>query len=695
MQLIWLVPAFPLAGFVLLALGRRLPGRAAGTIGSVTVGLSAVTACLVAWLFASGDRLPYVTQLWTWLELGSATPAIAFSVDALAIVMILVVTIVGFLIHLFSVEHMAGEEGYHRFFAYMNLFVAFMLILVLADNFLLLFLGWEGVGLCSFLLIGFWYRDRANGDAARKAFIVTRVGDVALLLGIILIAASLGTLGIRDASALAAAKWQPGSGMAVLGAALLLGGALGKSAQLPLHTWLPDAMAGPSPVSALIHAATMVTAGVYLVARSNAFFVLAPQVMAAVAVIGAATLLVAGASALAQRDLKRILAYSTMSQIGYMFLALGVAAWTGGVFHLATHALFKSLLFLAAGAVINAIGHERDVFAMGGLAKKMPLLFWTFMAGAFGLTALPPVTAGLASKDAIIARLWYIGGDARLLWWAAMAGVFLTSLYTFRMLFLVFAGRSRGAKMAKAGHGHDSAKSDAAKHDGAKHAAAKHDGAKHGQAAHGGIGASTAVPLIILAVLCLVGGLLDFPRFLGGRPFFGDFLGGALPASPETGATELQDVLLSLAPLLLSLLGIPIAWLIARRGISRQAAAPSAKAKARAATAAAALAAASVAATTAAPATAVPIAAAARGPVAFVRGGFGFDRLYAFLFVRPVIRLAGRGVDPVNLASEGLRALTMGASRILRLSQDGRPRRYLAVFALGSAILLAAVLIWK
>jgi NADH-quinone oxidoreductase subunit L len=673
MQLIWLVPAFPLAGFVFLAFGRRLPGRAAGTIGSVTVGLSAVTACVVAWLFASGGpagQAPYVTQLWTWLELGSAMPAIAFSVDALAIVMILVVTIVGFLIHLFSVEHMAGEEGYHRFFAYMNLFVAFMLILVLADNFLLLFLGWEGVGLCSFLLIGFWYRDRANGDAARKAFIVTRVGDVALLLGIILIAASLGTLGIRDASTQAAAKWQPGSGMAVLGAALLLGGALGKSAQLPLHTWLPDAMAGPSPVSALIHAATMVTAGVYLVARSNAFFALAPQVMAAVAVIGAATLLVAGASALAQRDLKRILAYSTMSQIGYMFLALGVAAWTGGVFHLATHALFKSLLFLAAGAVINAIGHERDVFAMGGLAKKMPLLFWTFLAGAFGLTALPPVTAGLASKDAIIARLWHVGGDARLLWLAAMAGVFLTSLYTFRMLFLVFAGKGRGAKLAKAGNGHNGA---------------KHGGAKNGNPSQGGIGASTAVPLVILAVLCLVGGLLDFPRFLGGRPFFGDFLGGALPASPDSGGTELQEILLSLAPLLLSLLGIPIAWLIARRGIARQAAAPSAKAKVRAAAAAAAAAMA---------ATAVPVAAA-RGPAAFVRSGFGFDRLYAFLFVRPVMRLAGRGVDPVNLASEGLRALTMGASRILSMSQDGRPRRYLAVLALGSVILLAAVLIWK
>jgi len=638
MELIWLVPAFPLAGFAVLAFGRGLPGKAAGVVGSASTALSAFAACVVAWIYVSGapggalGALPYPTSLWPWLELGSASPAIGFSVDALSIVMILVVSIVGFLIHLFSIEHMAGEEGYHRFFAYMNLFVAFMLILVLADNFVLLYLGWEGVGLCSFLLIGFWHRDRANGDAARKAFIVTRVGDVALLLGILLVAANLGDLGIGEASRRAIAAWAPGSGIAVLAAALILGGALGKSAQLPLHTWLPDAMAGPSPVSALIHAATMVTAGVYLVARSNAFFTLAPQVMTAVAVIGAATLLVAGASALAQRDLKRILAYSTMSQIGYMFLALGVAAWTGAIFHLATHALFKSLLFLAAGAVINALGHERDVFAMGGVAKKMPLLFWTFLAGAFGLTALPPVTAGLASKDAIIARLWYVGGNARLLWWAAMAGVFLTSLYTFRMLFLVFAGKSRGA------HSEDA-----------------------GLAASGALGAPTAVPLIVLAVLCLGGGLLDFPRFLGGSPFFGSFLGGALPPSPELGTDDVQELLLSLGPLVLTLAGIPLAWLIARRGIAATTATPEVRHPSRLA--------------------------------AFVRSGFGFDSLYSFLFVRPVSRLAGRGVDPVNLASEGLRGLTMRASRLLRSSQDGRPRRYLAALAVGAAILLAAVLL--
>jgi NADH-quinone oxidoreductase subunit L len=383
----------------------------------------------------------------------------------------------------------------------------------------------------------------------------------------------------------------------------------------------------------------MVTAGVYLVARSNVFFSLAPQVLSAVAVVGAATLLVAGLSAIAQRDLKRILAYSTMSQIGYMFLALGVGAWTGAVFHLATHALFKSLLFLAAGAVINALGHERDVFAMGGVAKKMPLLFWTFLAGAFGLTALPPVTAGLASKDAILARLWFVGGEARLLWWAAMAGVFLTSLYTFRMLFLVFAGESRSEGHASAPQGRS----------------------------HGAMGASTAIPLIVLALLCLVAGLLDFPRFLGGSPFFGSFLGGALPPSPELGASGGLELLLSLAPLLLTLVGIPIAWLIARRGLARDA--------------------------WTAVSDAAPDGRDSSGLVAFVRDGFGFDRLYSFLFVRPIRRLAGRGVDPVNLASEGLRALTMRASRLLRSSQNGRPRRYLAVLALGAAILLAAVLI--
>jgi NADH-quinone oxidoreductase subunit L len=452
MNLVWLVPAFPFAGFLTIVLaGKRLSGRSGGVVGSVFAGLSMLAALFVALFFILitpvGDS--YTLVMWQWFSSGGLAPSFALTIDALSVTMILVVTVVGFLIHVFSIEHMAGEEGYARFFAYMNLFVASMLILVLADNLVLLYLGWEGVGLCSYLLIGFWYRDPANGRAARKAFIVTRVGDVSLL-----VAQSLGSFGIQESAQRALGSWPVGSSTAIWAAALILGGALGKSAQLPLQTWLPDAMAGPSPVSALIHAATMVTAGVYLVARTHVFFILAPPGLLPVAIIGAATLVVAGASAVAQTDIKRVLAYSTMSQIGYMFLALGVGAWTGAVFHLVTHAFFKSLLFLAAGVIINALHHEHDIRAMGGLAKKMPFVFWVFLIGAFGLTALPPITSGFASKDAIIARVWERGDPNHILWAAAMVGVFLTSLYTFRLLFLVFGDRARTGRPERQSEAH-------------------------------------------------------------------------------------------------------------------------------------------------------------------------------------------------------------------------------------------------
>ncbi len=382
--------------------------------------------------------------VWRWFEVGDLVTSVSFSLDALSLVMILVVTTVGFLIHVYSARFMAGEEGYSRFFAYMNLFVASMLILVLADNFVLLYLGWEGVGLCSYLLIGFWYTDPANGRAARKAFIVTRIGDVALAIGLFLIWNELGSLDIQEVARRAATTWAAGSAVATWAAALLLGGAVGKSAQLPLQTWLPDAMAGPTPVSALIHAATMVTAGVYLIARSNALFLLAPGVMMATAIIGAAGLLVAGLSATTQTDIKRVLAYSTMSQLGYMFLALGVGAWSAAIFHLLTHALFKSLLFLSAGVVILAMDHEHNISVMGGLARKLPFTFVVFLVGAFALTSLPPVTAGFSSKDMILA-LTYEAPGGRALWAIAEAGVLVTSFYTFRLVFLVFLGKPRAA----------------------------------------------------------------------------------------------------------------------------------------------------------------------------------------------------------------------------------------------------------
>ncbi|HMA54071.1 MAG TPA: NADH-quinone oxidoreductase subunit L, partial [Acidobacteriota bacterium] len=442
--LLWLIPVLPLLGFLVLGIfGRAMSRRLVAAIGVGLVGVSAALTLILALRFAGspppGDSL--TASYWTWFEAGGLNPGISFRLDALSLVFSLVVTCVGFLIHLYSAGFMAGDEGYSRFFAWMNLFVGSMLVLVLGSNLLVLYLGWEGVGLCSYLLIGFWYKDPKNVRAAAKAFIVTRVGDTALAVGLLLIVTKLGTLDIQEVAARAVAQWPAGSALAVAAAALLVGGAVGKSAQLPLQTWLPDAMAGPTPVSALIHAATMVTAGVYLIARMHVLFELAPPVRLAVGVLGAATLLIAGASALVQVDIKRILAYSTMSQIGYMFLALGAGAWSAAVFHFVTHAFFKALLFLGAGVIILGLKEEHDIFKMGGMRKELPLVFWTFLAGAASLAALPLVTAGFYSKEWILSAVRSGGGGAGAwLYAAGLAGAFLTVLYTFRVVFAVFFG---------------------------------------------------------------------------------------------------------------------------------------------------------------------------------------------------------------------------------------------------------------
>src|SRR6266446_2810244 len=394
-SLLWLIPALPLASALVLVLfGSRFSRRATAAVGVGSIGLSALITILVAVSFFSAPPSgnSYTQVLWTWINVAGFEPEIGLYLDALSLVMVLVVTFVGFLIHIYSAEFMIEDEGYSRFFAYMNLFVASMITLLLADNLLLLYLGWEGVGLCSYLLIGFWYRDPANGRAARKAFIVTRVGDTAMSLGLFLLFTRLGTLQIQDLMQRASEQWPTGSTYAVIAALLLLGGAVGKSAQLPLQVWLPDAMAGPTPTSALIHAATMVTAGVYLIARTHVLFSLVPAAQFAVAIIGAATMLLAAFSALAQRDMKRVLAYSTISQIGYMFLALGLGAWSAALFHLMTHAFFKALLFLAAGVVIHAV-HEQDLYRMGGLRRELRLAFWSFVIGGSALAGLPLITA--------------------------------------------------------------------------------------------------------------------------------------------------------------------------------------------------------------------------------------------------------------------------------------------------------------
>ncbi len=440
--LLWLVPALPLAGFVILVIGgRRLPPRAVAVVGVGSVGLSAIVAILVSAMhFGLAPQGGIYSQtLWQWMRVGDFAPSVTLSLDALSLTMIVVVTVVGFLIHIYSAAFMASEEGYSRFFAYMNLFVGSMLILVLADNLLLLYLGWEGVGLCSYLLIGFWYKDPDNVRAAMKAFWVTRIGDTALAVGVFLLFTSLGTLHVQTILD-AVAEYPVGSFLCNAAAALLLVGAIGKSAQLPLQVWLPDAMAGPTPVSALIHAATMVTAGVYLIARMHMLFLKAPAVLFAVAVIGVATLLLAACSAATQHDIKRILAYSTISQIGYMFLALGVGAWAAAIYHFVTHAFFKSALFLGAGVVIKTLDGEHDIFKMGGLRRHLPVTQKAFMFAALTLAAVPPLTLTFNSKDLILNQVWLSQWGGSALWALGVTGAFLTSLYTFRMVFVVFFG---------------------------------------------------------------------------------------------------------------------------------------------------------------------------------------------------------------------------------------------------------------
>jgi NADH-quinone oxidoreductase subunit L len=441
MNLVALIPALPLLSAILLIVSAgRMPKNLVALLGTGSVGLSALCVAIVAASFLADGQLIQMT-LWTWIAIEHFTPSIAFYIDGLTLVMMSVITGVGFLIHLYSLEFMDEDESYSRYFAYMNLFVAAMLILVMADNLLLLYLGWEGVGVCSYLLVGFWYQESDNGKAARKAFVVTRVGDTAMILGLLLLFTELGTLNIQSMMDAANAQWRVGDTLPLVATALLLGGAVGKSAQLPLHTWLPDAMAGPTPVSALIHAATMVTAGVYLIARTHSLFLLAPDTLQAVAWIGLFTLLLAAFTALAQNDIKRILAYSTISQIGYMFLALGVGAFSASVFHLMTHAFFKALLFLAAGAVIHCLHHEHNIFRMGGLRTRIPVVFWSFMIGSAALAALP-FTSGFYSKDAILLSAWQQPDIGPWLWAGGLLGALLTAIYSFRLVFIVFFGEA-------------------------------------------------------------------------------------------------------------------------------------------------------------------------------------------------------------------------------------------------------------
>ena len=405
-NLLALIPALPLAGFLVLSLAGRGFQKMHCLHWRRYVSAAAVIAIILGIQFLqtppAGEA--YTQTLWQWMSTENFSVSVSLRVDALSMVFVFIITFVGALIHIYSTAFMRHDRDYARFFASMNLFVCAMLLLVMADNLVLMYLGWEGVGLCSYLLIGFWYETPANCQAANKAFYITRIGDTAMAIGLFLLFKELGTLNIPDILEQSPKHFGDNPSNITLIALLLLAGGMGKSAQLPLQTWLPDAMAGPSPVSALIHAATMVTAGVYLIARMHVVFQLSPMAMDVTAVVGAVTLFVAGFSAMVQTDIKRILAYSTISQIGYMFLALGIGAWSAAIFHFFTHAFFKALLFLAAGAVIESLHHEHNIFKMGGLKNKMPVVFRCFLAGAAALAALPLITAGFFSKDPI---LWY------------------------------------------------------------------------------------------------------------------------------------------------------------------------------------------------------------------------------------------------------------------------------------------------
>ncbi|MCO6441302.1 MAG: NADH-quinone oxidoreductase subunit L [Nitrococcus mobilis] len=524
---LWLVPLLPLIGFVCLTLlGGWLSRRAMAVLGVGSVALATALAFTIGYTFLTRPPATgHCTEvIGSWLAVGNLHVRFGLYLDALALVMMLVVTGVGLLIHLYSATFMAADSGYRRYFAYLNLFVASMLMLVLADNLLLLYLGWEMVGLCSYLLIGHDYADPVNGRAARKAFVVTRIGDAALLVGLLLLLAHWGTLQIQPLLGLAAQGWANGSALATVAAALLLTGAVGKSAQLPLQVWLPDAMAGPTPVSALIHAATMVTAGVYLIARLHTLFELAPAVQHAVAALGALTLLLASCSALLQRDIKRILAYSTISQIGYMFLALGVGAYAAALFHLMTHACFKAVLFLSAGVVINALDEEHDIYHMGGLGRQLPGTSLAFLTGAASLAALPLVSAGFYSKGLILAQTWNAPGMGVWLWTGGILGTLLTAIYIFRAFFVAFLGRPKSH-------------------------------------ARCGATAAEAVALVVLAALSVTAGFVEIPAGLGGGvQAFTGLVASALPPGPQPAHTGNLPALLELIASLTAVAGVLTAY---------------------------------------------------------------------------------------------------------------------------------------
>jgi NADH-quinone oxidoreductase subunit L len=547
---IWLIPVFPAIGFLINAfLGRRMPKAVVSWVACLALFASFVVSALIFMEFLKlpAEARVFERDIFDWIVAGEFAAKVGFRIDALSIIMCLIVTGVGFLIHVYSAGYMHDDEGFARYFTYLNLFVFMMLTLVTANNLLLMFVGWEGVGLCSYLLIGFWYKKDSASNAGKKAFIVNRIGDFGFLLGMFMLVTTLGSQGVWT---LNYGELQSNAHLLTTSAATLITlfffiGATGKSAQIPLYVWLPDAMEGPTPVSSLIHAATMVTAGVYMIARLNFFYMMAPTTMFIVMIIGLLTALFAATIGCTQYDIKRVLAYSTVSQLGYMFVGVGAGAYAAGIFHLMTHAFFKGLLFLGAGSVMHAMSGELDMRKMGGLRKKIPVTFWTFLIGCIAIAGVPPF-AGFFSKDEILWKAFANSGGNLYIWIIGAITAGLTAFYMFRMLFNTFFGESRASEDVKH-HIHESPK-------------------------------VMTIPLIILATLSVIGGWVGIPQILGGsnsieqwfEPVFGhekevaapaiNFISNAFASSGAEGHAPSAEGSLMIAAIIVALVGIFVAY---------------------------------------------------------------------------------------------------------------------------------------
>jgi NADH-quinone oxidoreductase subunit L len=646
---LWLIPLVPVAGFLVNGLfGRKFPKTLVTAVAIVAAAAPVLQAADIALRFSSLTK-PYIESHGAWIVASAFHANFAFQLDQLSMVMLCVVTGVGFLIHVYSIGYMGEEEGYWRFFAYMNLFLFFMLTLVLSANFLLMFVGWEGVGLASYLLIGFYYARDSAANAGKKAFLYNRVGDVGFLLAMFLLIAQFHTLDFGDVfAAIGANPAMHGGILTVIGLLLLLG-ATGKSAQIPLYVWLPDAMEGPTPVSALIHAATMVTAGVYMIARAHVIFDRSAIALLAVAAIGTATAFFAATIGMMQNDIKRVLAYSTVSQLGYMFLGCGVAAYSAGIFHLVTHAFFKALLFLAAGSVIHALGGEQDMRAMGGLRTKIPVTFWTMTAAVFAISGFPPL-CGFVSKDEILYQAFVSPAPAaKVLWAIGLLTAGLTSFYMFRLWYMTFFGEGRAVE-------HEEEATVHARHDTrltleAEHAHHIHESPK-----------SMLVPMTILAILCIIAGALGWPEALGGTNWIAHFLAPTVSSLPLGGSNHLE-LILALVSTLVALSG----WYVAHLMYCKQRDLPA------------------------------RLTARFRGVYSLVFNKYWVDEIYDALVVAPVLFIArwvlailiDRGVIDGGGLLAGYTAQGFGslAARI----QSGNIRSYAGWLAACAALLLVAV----